>query len=339
MTKTAATAPTDFAALDAAYVSPTYLRTPFREFLLTRDRGLYWLRAPAGIGKSFFARGLVAKKPGRDDGIDSAIHADVRAVALHLPPGGDLLARLDAAVAESLGGTPAAGGTLADRFAPWLELAQAAGGRRLLLCIDALEQADAAELAALLPAAADLPVGVVILLTSRPAAEWPPEQLAALTAQLGEGAMVREIDLMEPTYVDMLRGFFKERTRPLLRQLMVDHLEQMMVAKSAFGPPGRDDRLTNNPVLRDTLKSDWKKLTNKYPRYTGQQLPVVPLVPLLDQFDQLWVDLIDRSEQRFDLLSPVIGKLTAGALKLEQVAALPKGDPLLAQLDALASAA
>ena len=40
----------DFSAMDASYVSPTYLRAHMREYLYSYDKGVYWLRAPSHTG-------------------------------------------------------------------------------------------------------------------------------------------------------------------------------------------------------------------------------------------------------------------------------------------------
>ncbi|MDI4663851.1 hypothetical protein K9U40_05850 [Xanthobacter autotrophicus] len=343
---TADPAPLDFAALDAAYVSPTYLRTPLREFLLTTDRGLYWLRAPAGIGKTAFVRGIIARRPGRDpavlEGIDSTIASDIRAIGVHvqgpLTPHALVTALKDAfaaefgvALAEAASAEPTGADVLALLGAARDHLTTT-GAKRLLVAIDGLERIADGGAIAVLPAAAEMPPGVVLLLTSRPAADWPQGLFEAMTAQVGGGAVVRDIGYEDSVYTDMLRGYFKNRIRPLMRSRAIAHLTHLLETKASFERGGRDNRLTNDPLLRDALKDDWKKLTNKHPRYSGIQLPVVPLVEMLDQFDQLWVDLIDRADRRFDGVSAIIGALAAGSLQVEEVAGLPTGPDLHARL-------
>lgn len=46
-------------SLKADYLSPVYLRRRLKEFVDTRGRGVFWLRAPAHCGKSVFVQGLV----------------------------------------------------------------------------------------------------------------------------------------------------------------------------------------------------------------------------------------------------------------------------------------
>ena len=78
----------DFSAMDAAYVSPTYLRAHMREYLYSYDNGVYWLRAPSHTGKTLFVRGLTARRLAKDqttsEGIDSNIATGMRAVAVHI---------------------------------------------------------------------------------------------------------------------------------------------------------------------------------------------------------------------------------------------------------------
>ena len=340
-------APLDLAMLDAAYVSPTYLRTPLREFLLTKDRGLYWLRTAAGMGKTAFVRGIIARRPGRDpaalEGIDSTISSDIRSFGIHvrepLTPQALMAALTDAfamefgvVLAGDSGADPAPGDILALLVAAQEHVATT-GARRLLVAIDGLERIGSG--ISILPAATEMPPGVILLLTSRPASDWPPGQFEVAAAQVGGGAVVRDAGYDDGVYTDMLRSYFKNKIRPLMRSRAIAHLTHLLETKASFERGGRDNRLTNDPLLRDALKDDWKKLTNKHPRYSGIQLPVVPLVAMLDQFDQLWVDLIDRAERRFDGVSSIIAALATGTLQVEEVAGLPTGPDLPVRLGAL----
>ena len=336
-------------AADADYVSPAYLRTPFRSFLVSHERGLYWLRMPAGAGKTAFLRGIVARRTGKDgspEGIDSAISSGARAIAVGLGA-----ATSPAALVEALNGAFAAefacpapnaeaAADSAGTFAAWLgALAAAAAGqgaKRLLVCIDGLEKADAATLA-LLPGLSNLPPGVVLLLASRPAEDWPAAHYAAAAAKLapGPGVGAHEVGLSDPDHVDALRKLFVERLRPLLRSRSNAMLLSLMETRATYDRGGRDARLTADPVLRDALKDDWKKLTNKFPRYSGQQLPVAPLGPVLDTFDRLWTDTLVKSEGRSGCFFLMVRHLAAGDLAVEQVADLPSGEALDTRLAGL----
>lgn len=350
-------APHEFAAApfalalesDADYVSPAHLRTPFRSFLVTYDRGFYWLRMPAGAGKTQFVRGIIARRTGKDgspEGIDSAISSGARAIAVGLtaPVGpAALVEGLKAAFeAELAVPAPDAAGAADswDAFAAWLgALAAAAAGqgaKRLLVCIDGLEAAEDATIA-LLPGLPAIPPGVLLLLTSRPAEDWPADRLALAASRLapGPGAGIHDVRLSDADYVDALRKLFVERLRPLLRSRANALLLSLMETRATYERGGRDPRLTADPVLRDALKDDWKKLTNKFPRYSGQQLPVDPLGPVLDTFDRLWTDTLAKSEGRAGRFFLMVRHLAGGSLAVEEVADLPLGEALDTRLAAL----
>ncbi|KHD05057.1 hypothetical protein PN36_15130 [Candidatus Thiomargarita nelsonii] len=50
-------------SLEAEYLSPTYLREPLKAFIESHEQGVYWLRAPAHIGKSIFCAGFADGAP------------------------------------------------------------------------------------------------------------------------------------------------------------------------------------------------------------------------------------------------------------------------------------
>ncbi len=111
------------------------------------------------------------------------------------------------------------------------------------------------------------------------------------------------------------------------------HLEQLLENKARL-TKSKDPRLANDVLFRDGLKDDWKKLTNKHPRYSMDQLPVGELKETLDQIDKLWADTLDRADRRFGFVSLLLARVLDGSLALEQVAGLPKGDALLGKLGA-----
>lgn len=348
-------------ASDASYVSPAYLRTPFRSFLVSFDKGIYWLRMPADTGKTQFVRGIIAKRPAKDgtpEGIDSAISSGARTIAVSLGAGAGPQALLDGLKAAfdaelALEGEAAARTAPAVRcddpalaqadVASWLAtlagIVQEAGGKRLVVCIDALEQAAApngatASVIDILPDIGQLPPGVVLLLTSRLKEDWPADLYAQAEAKFAAGPAVsgQEVPLDDAAYVDAMRRLFQERLRPLLRARAGTLLQGLLENRASFEKGGRDARLTNDPTLRDALKDDWKKLTNKFPRYSGQLLPIAPLVPLLDTFDQLWVDVLGHGERRFRYVYLIIQRLMEGTVAVEDVAGLPHGADLDARL-------
>ncbi len=217
--------------MDQAYVSPTYLRAHIREYLYSYDKGVYWLRSPSHTGKTLFVRGLTARRMAKDqtttEGIDSNIATGMRTVAFHVQKGcghgprqlvDGLKAAFDAEfdLAEAERSGSAASIRYADPaearadFLVWLahlrDIAVSKGAQRLLVCIDGLDQTgepnggtfdETYTLVDLLPAAFEIPQGIVLLLTSRPAAEWPPDlfERATLKFDGGFGFMPRDITL------------------------------------------------------------------------------------------------------------------------------------------------
>lgn len=359
----------DCSAMDAAYVSPTYLRAHMRDYLYNYDKGAYWLRAPSHTGKTSFVRGLVAKRLAKDqtttEGIDSNIATGVRAIAFHVRKEfgygpRQLVDGLREAFAAEFGlseeerGRTAATIRYADPaearadFLSWLaqlrDVAASKGAQRLLVGIDGLEQMgepgsgtfeETYSIVELLPAASEIPQGIILLLTSRPAEAWPPNLFEAAAAKFngGFGFVLRDITLEDEGYVKMLRLYFWDRVRPTFRSRAMAHLEQLLEGKPRL-TKSKDARLTNDLAFRDGLKDDWKKLTNKYPRYSMDPLPVGELKDTLDQIDKLWADTMDRSEQRFKFVSLLLARFVDGSLTLEELGGLPKGDALLASLDA-----
>lgn len=60
----------DRARVDRNYRSPRYLRADLAAFLAERSRGVYWLQAPAHIGKTTFIQGLAGDSELTDEPID-----------------------------------------------------------------------------------------------------------------------------------------------------------------------------------------------------------------------------------------------------------------------------
>jgi len=361
-----ADAPFNWSVTDADYMSPAYLRNHFREVFATFEKGIYWLRAPAGTGKTQFIRGMTGKRPGKDpaktEALDHSIATNTRVIAFHirkedaigcrrfvegLKTAFDAELELDAAAqAETVAALryedPAAA---REDFITWLtrlrDCAAAKGAKRLIICIDGLDQMAEPEalgetypLLELLPSTMEVPADVTLLLTSRPAADWPAGLFERAKARIGEGQGLTTVDqtLQEKAYVELVQRYCTERLRSLFRSRVKAHLRGLLENKTPFEKGGRDSRLTNDPTLRDALKDDWKKLTNEFPRWTGQPMPVTPIIGILDQRDKLWAEMVDRTELRFSHVAALTACLLDGSFAVEQVGGLPKGDAMLASL-------
>lgn len=358
------------------YLSPRYLRSPIREYFAVTDKGVYWLKASRDLGKTQLVRGVIERQVSPKDkttieGIDSNLASDIRSIgfyvrsdrkdgprqlveALHANIGDELQLTADerAAVAPDIRYGDAAEARAG--FVAWLKKLQetvaAKGGRRLLVCIDGLDAMaepggggfeEPFPILDILPAVADVPNDVILLVTSRLPAECPAGLADRIAARFGagKGYVAKELDLNDKEYVELLLKYFRDRLQPYFRTRIINYWTPILKDKLKFEKGGRDDRLTKDPGLRDGLKVDWKNLTNKYPRYSGQPVPVASILHILDEIDKLWKDILDKSEMRFRGVDLIIARLLDGTLKMEEVADLPKGDELVSKLEGTKAAA
>jgi len=189
----------DKARLDRNYVSPAYLRDDLAEFLTTQDRGVFWLQAPAHVGKTTFVQGLAEAERG-DKPIEPRFEPGQggKVVAYYCRkeyrtglPGmiGTLHDKLQAAydLSQNLRNEqpdyrPAIAAGTPEAFVEWL--AQWRGfaerhrlippGAPLLVAIDGLDEADpppGSTPLQVLPRPDALPAGIYLVLTSRPVGE------------------------------------------------------------------------------------------------------------------------------------------------------------------------
>jgi hypothetical protein len=353
------------------YMSPRYLRSLLREYFAVTDKGVYWVRASRLLGKTQLVRGCIERAPSKDgttmEAIDTNLSSDLRTIgfyirgdrkdgprqfveALHVAIGVELNLTGDelAAVAPSIRyGDPAEART---DLVAWLkklqETAVAKGAKRLLVCVDGLDAMaepgsggfeEPFPILDILPAVSEVPNYVVFLVTSRLPAECPAGFADRVAAKLGTGSgfVLKELDLTDKEYGELLLKYFRERLQPYFRTRIINYWTPILKDKLKFEKGGRDDRLTKDPGLRDGLKVDWKNLTNKYPRYSGQPVPVASILHILDEIDKLWKDMMEKSEGRFRGVDLIIARLLDGTVKIEEVAALPVGDDMVGKLEAL----
>jgi tetratricopeptide (TPR) repeat protein len=228
----------DAMRIDRRYRSPTYLRKPFSAFLHSHDRGLYWLQAPAHIGKTMFTLGLSSAELGDQpiaegfavgkggaiasffckreyrDGWTTFLNALEERLKVAL----DLGDHHQYPPKETVTGAaePRAA------FLAWLQAWQALAASRyprLLVVIDGLDETDAPgpngkSLLSLLPKADDMPAGLYLLLTSRPVAEQDcPHWLgpALMPLATGEHCEVRIMDLADQGYRSLMTDYARDR--------------------------------------------------------------------------------------------------------------------------------
>jgi hypothetical protein len=354
------------------YASPRYLRSPLREYFSVNDRGIYWLQASRDLGKTQLVRGIIERQVSPKDkttieGIDSNLSSDVRSIGFYIRSDRkdgprQMIEALHANIGEELRLTDGERADLAPDinygdaaaaradFVVWLKKLQetvaAKGGKRLLVCIDGLDAmaepggggfAETFPILDILPAVSEMPNYVVLLVTSRLPTECPSGLADRIAAKFGKGSgyMVKELDLNDKEYVELLLKYFRDRLQTYFRTRIINYWTPILKDKLKFDKGGRDDRLTKDPGLRDSLKVDWKNLTNKYPRYSGQPVPVASILHILDEIDKLWKDMQEKSEMRFRGVDLIITRLLDGSLPLEDVAGLPKGDELVSKLEGM----
>ena len=208
-------------SVERGYLSPSYLRQPLRAFLDERRDagrgGVYWLRAPAHVGKSTFVRGLdpryrdIYRDDGLDDGLVVAVFYIRREYQFHLAQFAEQLqAQLKQAYGLQAQNRPLPELDLQHpgprALATFLGAFRQLGRRPLLVVIDGLDELaqQSPGIADYLPGADDLPPEVFVLLTSRPQADlpaWLQPRLAQLQPSSG-----REIGLGDADYVALMRA-------------------------------------------------------------------------------------------------------------------------------------
>jgi hypothetical protein len=188
----------DKARLDRDYLSPAYLRDDLAEFLTTHDSGVFWLQAPAHVGKTTFVQGLAEEERGDqpiDPRFDFKRRSGGKVVAYYCRKDyrtglagmiNTLNDKLQAAYDPSqnlrneqpdfrpviAAGSPAA---FVEWLAQWRDFAErhslAPRGAPLLVAIDGLDEADpppGSTPLQVLPRPEALPEGIYLVLTSRP---------------------------------------------------------------------------------------------------------------------------------------------------------------------------
>jgi hypothetical protein len=360
----------------SVYESPRYIRSPLREYFSVNDKGIYWLQASRDLGKTQLVRGVIERQVSPKDkttveGIDSKLSSDIRSIGFYIRSDrkdgprqfidalyANIGEELQLTAEERAGLAPSinygdAAAARAD-FVAWLkkvqEVVAAKDGKRLLVCIDALDFMaepggggfeEPFPILDMLPAVKEVPNNVVFLVTSRLRAECPAGVTDRIAAKFGAGSgyVAKELDLNDKEYFELLLKYFRDRLQQYFRTKTISYWTPILKDKLKFEKGGRDDRLTKDPGLRDGLKVDWKNLTNKYPRYSGQPVPVASILHILDEIDKLWADILEKSEMRFRGVDLIIARMLDGTLKLEKVAGLPKGDELVSKLEAMTAPA
>ncbi|OUD13060.1 hypothetical protein [Thioflexithrix psekupsensis] len=220
-------------SLDAEYLSPTYLRQPLAEFITQHSRGIFYLHAPAHVGKSLFVQGLAVEA-----GLDEPLLDNLLVVTFHLRReyryhlnffidylGQNFRNTVNVqAGSQPLPEFDRSAKNLPQAFVEWIgkwlavyrqvyQLPHA----KLLLCVDGLDEftfVESPHIFDVLPLAALLGENCYVLLTSRPTNECAPKirrYLSLLTAR-SENVSGFTVNMQKTTaYLQLLRAYFDER--------------------------------------------------------------------------------------------------------------------------------
>lgn len=236
----------DRARVDRNYLSPAYLRADLAAFLEAQDRGVYWLQAPANIGKTTFVQGLVDRELG-DAPIDPRFDDGMRGRRVvayfcrkEFRTGhAGIINTLHDALQKVLGSQtfrdkqpeprPAIEAASPEAFVAWLTAWRDFAVRYhrlpadapLLVVIDGLDEAEPPDVPSpirLLPPPSLLPAGLYLLLTSRPvgavdAPRFLADHVAPLYAGDGLPVRARRVDLGSEPYQALLAEYLRGRIK------------------------------------------------------------------------------------------------------------------------------
>ena len=236
-------------SLEANYLPPKYLQESLAAFINTHDKGLFWLTAPAHVGKSIFVHGIannLDKKVMLDDLIVIRFHirrefryfshhmtealGNQLKVAFNLTSGNHTLPEINTSLGHS---------ALVTWINEWWRISHYKHTHQLLVAIDGLDeigQQQAADsdkvinILDLLPTTdtlSDLDNNIYILLTSRPVEECPNWMQAQLSSQFkislnGSNIHNLKVDLDYPAYLKLLKEYFANNLHEQLNNLKSD---------------------------------------------------------------------------------------------------------------------
>jgi tetratricopeptide (TPR) repeat protein len=254
----------DSARIDRNYIPPDYLRDRLAHFLSTKPRGIFWLCAPAHIGKTTFVQGLI------DSSLDLPLFSPADPSAVVAAPflckkeyregSASFLNGLADSIERALDlrrdlGEPKpdikavlSGDDRRSAFLTWLDswrdLARAhhqlSTQPRLLIIIDGLDETDppaqSNSLLNLLPESNNIPNGLYFLLTSRrPPDPDSPSWLAAAVEPLLEDLRFSEtnrVDLNDPAYQSLLHAYIAKRLAGALDDVELQTLSSVIIERS-----------------------------------------------------------------------------------------------------------
>ncbi len=284
-------------SVEKSYISPSYLRDPLRHFIESRSAGsrggVYWLQAPAHVGKSTFVRGLDPRYSGLWK--ESALVENFAVVVFyvrreyqyHCAQFADQLRdslrdelRLRSQT-QKLPDLDIFSQDPRSAFVRFLEHYQVLGGKPLLIVIDGLDELGDLHpgIADFIPITDDLPKSIFVLLTSRLMCECPAHVKAAL----------EENKLTNCTVVSLGDAGY--------RMLMREYANGRLKKVSQVSSSGIDEAL---PILYD--KSDGRFLYFSFlvDRLADGDIRQIDLKDLADDPERLVPDYLLALLQRYD---------------------------------------
>jgi tetratricopeptide (TPR) repeat protein len=342
------------ATLRARYLRPTHLREVLADFIRTRSRGVFWLRAPGHTGKSIFVHSLAApsevgERPLLPDLVVAAFHIrrEFRASPLQFQ---DFLeidlvrdrlrigARLRRLRFELEDPHPARA------FCAFLDQAMRArsGSGRVLICLDGLDELpDGSPILEYLPNSELLPDDVFLCLTSRPIVECPPQTARRLAAWLAAdpeaetaevGLAADADDVITCGYRTVVRHFFDREVEALVLAELRAALARFVERSATSGALHCRDDLARSvpPALHDRIVKDWRELTlglriHSPPGAAGLKTVVEPVFA---RFDAAFAAIWTAANGRFQYVSHLTLQYRDRALSVADIAELPHAEQL-----------
>lgn len=352
-------------SLDTDYMSPSFLRRRLKAFIEKHDRGICWLRAPDHMGKSVFVHGLLS----RSEIEKKSLIKGLKVIGFHIKRECryhpvqfkeflretvvskdilDISVRFRELPELNLKTRDRAGALVT-----WLEkLLSLRPHRKLLICLDGLDelvQTREGSLLDFLPSADQLSERLYFLLTSRERQGCP----VWVCDLLDERVMSHhdfepwDVDLQDTGYRSMLRDFFFERMQTLILAGIHKDLKKLLGSKNRIVLKPDVKNCRGGSRITAAVKRDFSELTSQYPHkvsWSGKGIDIArELVnPLLDNYEEVFERLTEKSEGRFLFVSHLTNLLQEGVFAFDKVDRLPHGESIyrhyLGELQSLLSA-
>jgi tetratricopeptide (TPR) repeat protein len=326
-------------SVEKKYLSPAYLRDSMRDFIESRREeergGVYWLQAPAHVGKSTFVRGLdthyavLWKESDLIPSLAVAVFYIRREYQFHCAQFADQLRDL---LREALG-LRSQTRKLPDldiyapnpraAFAEFLKHYQVLSGKPLLIVIDGLDELGEEHpgIADFLPITDDLPRNIFVLMTSRPILECPRHIQNSLE---GSHQNMRRIDLEDSGYRDLMREYVRKRLveTSKIKASDMDALLPLLYDKS----DGRFlhfaflvDRLADGDIRKDDLQHLTVEPERLVPDYLRALLQRYENTPMKDLLQRMLCNLAAAEEAALahEQFLPLLGRETWTGLPME----------------------